>query len=241
MSNLLAKLLSPWRYRAHNSRIGPSCEVGAGAVIVSSCLRGHNRVDRGARLNQTIVDEWSAIQADAILSASEIGSNTYIGRRAMVASTRIGRFCSIGPNVVCGYGTHPIKWPSSSPLFYSTLSQTGRSFASDESSRFNESDQVHVGNDVWIGANAVVRNGVTIGHGAVIGAMAMVTKDVPPYAVIGGVPARILKMRFSDRNIARLLQVEWWAFPDHILRENYKRWQADDIEEFLIWAEGLDR
>lgn len=98
-----------------------------------------------------------------------------------------------------------------------------------------------IGHDVWIGAGAVIRNGLTIGDGAIIGAQAVVTADVPPYAVVAGVPARTIRLRFPAEFIDRLTAVAWWDFPPDLLRAEAARWRSEDVAGFLAWAESVRR
>jgi acetyltransferase-like isoleucine patch superfamily enzyme len=144
-------------------------------------------------------------------------------------NTDIGKFCSIGSFVSIGPGKHPIEFVSTSPVFFSDNKQCGTTFA--DMSYYREMGSVKIGNDVWIGANAVIFDDVTIGDGAVIAAGAIVTKDVEPYAVVGGVPAKMIKKRFSDEIIEKLMQFEWWNKDEVWLRKNYKLFH--DIEEFM--------
>ena len=131
--------------------------------------------------------------------------------------------------------THPTKgYISSSPIFYSTKKQCGQSYVSTNS--FEEESKVDgnyaiIGNDVWIGAWVKIKGGVRIGDGAIIAMGAIVTKDVPPYAVVGGVPAKIIRYRFSDDIILKLLEKKWWNKPDQWLRENAHL--INNIETFL--------
>ena len=120
------------------------------------------------------------------------------------------------------------------PLFFEEweLEKTRVSEAWD-----NKGDIV-IGNDVWIGYEAVILAGVTIGDGAVIGARAVVTKDVAPYTVVGGVPARPIKKRFSDGTIQRLLELRWWDWPKERIRENLEAIQRGWVWK-LYQAEGL--
>lgn len=131
-------------------------------------------------------------------------------------ATSIGAFCSIGRDVVLGPGLHPTDiltthlFPSVS--FYGICPV-------EKQIPEPEYKPVTVGNDVWIGHRAVVMNGVKVGDGAVIGANAVVTKDVPPYAIVGGVPAKVIRYRFDERTIARLLAVKWWDLPPTMLQD----------------------
>lgn len=95
---------------------------------------------------------------------------------------------------------------------------------------FTEMKSVVLGNDVWVGANALILGGVTVGHGAVIAAGAVVTKDVPDYSVVGGVPAKVIKYRFTAEEIALLLKLQWWALPDSVLSANAQLFRSGDVQ-----------
>ena len=145
----------------------------------------------------------------------------------------IGRYCSFGENVQVGRGAHPVAWMSTSPFFYtydSSMFDIGRDFEQGldyavyrpgnpgeipirNSKTINDFLQLtKIGNDVWIGHGAFILPGVTIGDGAVIAAQAVVTKDVPPYAIVGGNPARVIRFRFDPDQIAALQELAWWRF-----------------------------
>ena len=160
---------------------------------------------------------------------SEIGDYTYISVNSYISYTKIGKFCSIGPNVLCGWGIHPVHFISTSPMFYSVSKQNG--FALANRNKVEERKQIVIGNDVFIGANVTILDGVTIGHGAVIGAGATVTKDIPSYAVAAGVPAKVIKYRFSQEQIKALLEIKWWDFEYSELQSIEKYY--DDIDAFI--------
>lgn len=147
-----------------------------------------------------------------------VGAYSYIGHHSEVHCATIGRYCSIGNYALIGLpNTHDIA-ALSTHLFAagSTGPFTGsREFAAlrsrSEPGRFNRQKPVTIGADVWIGTGAMILGGVSIGHGAVIGANAVVSRDVPPYAIVRGVPAKISRYRFDADTIARMLALEWWT------------------------------
>jgi virginiamycin A acetyltransferase len=146
-----------------------------------------------------------------------VGDYSYLNSGTIVASGRIGRFCSIGSNCQIGMADHPIEFLSTSPLLYGPVNVFG-----DGSHWEHYGEPPEIGSDVWIGAQAFIRQGVTVGHGAVIGAAAVVLKDVPPYAIAVGVPARVMRYRFSPATVERLLESRWWELPVSALRASRK-------------------
>ena len=174
-------------------------KISKGAnVTVSSSFEGYNFIG----MNSSFTGKMGV--------GSYIGSNCHI-------SAKIGRFCSVSDNVTTVNGLHPTKdFVSTHPAFYSPTNNTGLSFT--EESRFQEfayADEkaglaVEIGNDVWIGYGVTILAGVKIGDGAIVAAGAVVTKDVEPYAIVGGVPAKTIKYRFSEEEIEELLKLRWW-------------------------------
>lgn len=146
-----------------------------------------------------------------------VGDFTYISRNSIVNKTDIGKFCSIGPNLFCGWGVHPTSGISTSPMFYSTQKQNGVTLSSSD--KISERKQITIGNDVFIGANVTILDGITIGDGAVIGAGAVVSKDIPPYAIAVGCPLQIVKYRFETKQIESLQKINWCEFTDDKLQD----------------------
>lgn len=137
-----------------------------------------------------------------------IGKNSYVSFNSIVYHADIGNFCSIGPNVVIGFGDHPINMISTSPHIYlNDLLYTSRETSTILIPHFRK---VKIGNDVWIGANVYIKNGVKIGNGVIIGAGSVVLKDVGDYEIIAGIPAVVIRKRFSDEVIKLLLESKWW-------------------------------
>ena len=148
---------------------------------------------------------------------TEIGDYTYVSQNAYISMTKIGKFCSIGPGLVCGWGIHPINGLSTHPMFYSTLRQNGMTLSAID--KVKERKPIKIGNDVFIGANVTILDGVTISDGAVVGAGAVVSKDIPSYAVAVGCPIQIVKYRFNNEQIKALRKIKWWDFDDDKLKE----------------------
>lgn len=142
--------------------------------------------------------------------------NTSFGETYIDTNVEIGKFCSIAPNVTIGLGNHNTNYVSSHPIltnsYYGFVDQ---SFCLD-----NDKLKTIIGNDVWIGANANIKRGVKIGHGAVIGMNAVVTRDIPNYAIAVGNPAKIIKYRFEPNIIEKLNKIEWWNMSEKLLKDN---------------------
>jgi len=184
----------------------------------------------GALITQSQLEPNVKVYGGARVSKSSLGAYTYVAKNSLVFHTTIGRFCSIGPNCQLGLGKHPSRgFVSTHPAFYSTTRECGVTFADQD--YFERYEPITVGHDVWIGANVLVRDGVQIGTGAIVGAGAVVTKSVPPYAVVGGVPARVLRHRFDEPTIGRLLESRWWDRDPEWLRENFRSFH--DLPRFL--------
>lgn len=146
---------------------------------------------------------------------SSIGDFTYCSYDTTIINAQIGKFCSIASNVTIGAAEHPTSWVSTSPVFEDVKnSGTNIRFAYEE---LPPTKKTYIGNDVWIGAGTMIKQGVKIGNGAVIGAMAMVTKDVPPYAIVAGIPAKIIRSRFPENIIKELEEIKWWNLDDGTL------------------------
>lgn len=138
------------------------------------------------------------LKGSYISADSQIGGYTYIGFNNLISKAIVGRYCSLASNLNIGHGEHPIDNISTSTLFidcaYDVLT----------------AEECNIGNDVWIGVSSVIRRGVKIGDGAIIGANSFVNKDVPPFAIVAGSPAQIIKYRFPPEKILQIMQSQWW-------------------------------
>lgn len=178
-------------------------------------------IGRDTRIINSRFGDYVDLADEIMVADSGIGDYTYVGKRTEVWSGAIGKFCSIGPDCFIGLGAHPIRAEvSSHPAFY--LRRPSRFWTFAETDRVESHSGTQIGNDVWIGWRVGIRSGVQIGDGAVIGAGAIVLHDIPPYAVAVGTPARIIRYRFSDPEIAFLLSVRWWDRDPDWLRQHIR-------------------
>lgn len=178
-------------------------------------------IGKNCIINQSKFGKYNKINDNSYLYRVTYGDFTYSSQNVSIMNCNIGKFCSIAHGVIVGPGKHPLNnFVSTHPSFYSVHKQCGSTFS--DAQYFDEMGFVAIGNDVWIGANAIILDDVVIGNGAVIGANAVVTKDVPAYAIVGGTPAKIIKYRFSEEDIIFLEKLEWWNKDFEWLQENFK-------------------
>ncbi len=207
-------------------------------------INKHVKFDKRVTLNSNHYFEgWNAIGKNTEISYTNVGLGTYINDNCIIRMTKIGRYCSIGNNVQMGIGTHPTKiHVSTHPAFFSTSKACGFTFT--EKNTFEELayiDQerkyvLSIGNDVWVGSNTIFTDGLHIGNGAIIAAGAVVTKDVPPYAIVGGIPAKVIRYKFTDEEIQKLNSIKWWQWDFAKLKQQSHLF--NNITEFLKNTRG---
>ena len=160
---------------------------------------------------------------------AQLGDFTYVADGTTIGQARIGKFCSIGPECKIGLGQHPASvFVSTHPAFFSPQPCSQITFA--DRSYFNEHESIIIGNDVWLGARAMVMDGVTIGDGAIIAAGAVVTRDVAPFSVVGGVPAKRIGERFTPEQADMIRARQWWDLPLDVLQVEFRC--LHDLEAF---------
>lgn len=156
-----------------------------------------------------------------------------------IENAEIGKFCSIADNCRIGMSGHPLQYISTSPIFTEKRNALQQCWIEKDFFEHKSLDElVIIGNDVWIGSHVLIKGGVHIGNGACVAAGAVVVKDVPPYAIVGGVPAKVIRYRFSPEVIGKLLELEWWNFDESKLKNSIAIFQkdilcVDDLEKFI--------
>lgn len=202
------------------------------------------------KIAQTVIHETASLKnarigtcceilENSVLHGVDLGDYSYLGQRCMVGEAVIGKFCAIAAEVRIGAPNHPMGRPSMHrftycPEYYSADAERDHEFFANR-----KNDRAVIGNDVWIGHGVIVLPGVTVGDGAVLAAGAVVTKDVAPYTIVGGVPAKVIRDRFSRDIAARLTAIAWWDWPFETIMARLGDFQSHDIEAFCRrWSNG---
>jgi acetyltransferase-like isoleucine patch superfamily enzyme len=170
---------------------------------------------RGAAVIESRIHPTSKVEPGSQVVGSSFDRHSYCGYDCTILHAEIGAFCSIANNVTIGGAQHPFEYVSTSPVFLSHKDSVRTKFARHD---YLPVVRTQVGNDVWIGERAMIRAGTHIGDGAVVGMGSVVTRDVPPYGIVAGNPARLIRMRFDQPVIDGLLALRWWEFDDEELR-----------------------
>ncbi len=208
IKHLIKYIILKWKWRS-KLKFDFSCNIG-----LKSTFEGMNQIH-----------PYTDFQG-------QLGYGSYVASNSSINGL-IGRFTSVGPYVRCNAGRHPYTYPfaTTAPCFFSAESfkyQNGRTFAHrqcfDEFSYYDNDSKlaVKIGNDCWIGEGAFIVGGIKIEDGAVVLAHAVVTKDVPPYAIVGGVPAKIIGYRYSKEDIDFLLKIQWWSNSEDWFKQNWE-------------------
>jgi acetyltransferase-like isoleucine patch superfamily enzyme len=173
----------------------------------------------GVKICKTSKVSYKTVLFDNVtLNHSVIGDYTYVQKNSNIYNAEIGNYCSIASNVQIGLGFHPLNFLSTSPIFYDN-SQPLPEFFTNTQLESDALSKIIIGSDVWIGYSSIIKSGISIGVGSVIGAGSVVTRDVPPYSIVVGVPAKVIKYRFDPDLIQDLLKSEWWEVDRGILKQ----------------------
>ena len=189
-------------------------------------------IESTVKLREATIGRCCEVLGDTAIEYTELGDYSYLGPGCMVADAEIGKFCAIAAQVRIGAPNHPLDRPSQHrftycPEYYTADAQRDHTFF-----RQRRADRVMIGNDVWIGHAVIVMPGVKVGDGAVLAAGAVVTRDVAPYTIVGGVPARPIRERFSREIAAQLSRIAWWNWPSETIWQRLPEFQSGDVEAF---------
>lgn len=185
-----------------------------------------------AKIRDLRIGRCCEVLEDTSLDAAELGDFSYLGPRCIVGDATIGKFCAIAAEVRIGAPNHPMDRPSMHrftycPEYYSADAVRDHAFFDRR-----KEDRAIIGNDVWIGHGVIVLPGVKVGDGAVLAAGAVITKDVQPYTIVGGIPAKFIRERFTRSIAERLASIAWWDWPFETIIERLADFQSSDIEAF---------
>lgn len=211
MSNFIADSAS-----ILNTDCEENVKIYGNASVRDSVLQNRVSVGDFSLIRSSKLGDRVEIGRRNTLDHASVGKGTYTGEFCIIKYCEIGKFCAISWNVSIGGANHNMERLSLTPvhrIFTDTPAESYESF---------EKENVSIGNDVWLAAGSTVLRGVTIGDGAVVAAGAVVTKDVPPYAIVAGVPAKVIRYRFSDEIVQALLRIKWWDWCEE-KRQNAKR------------------
>lgn len=190
--------------------------IGFGARVIDSRIGRNVRIGKFSYVKNSTLQDYVRIGMFSSINKSKFGRYTYVGRNSVVVRANIGAFTSISWNVTIGAAEHKFDIVTTHNMMYDKF----QGFIGNRGFYDPHKGDVLIGNDVWIGANVVIKRRINIGDGAVIGAGAVVTKDIPNYAIAVGVPARVVRYRFSKETIKELKKLKWWELPDSVIRDN---------------------
>ena len=245
--------MNPFDPRISDSRLGEDCHVGPLSEVLQSELQPGARVYRMVRVKSSVVGRMSCVGDGTCLDFSrlgdhvrigrfnhllhaELGERTYTGAHTVIIGASLGKYSSISWGVTIGGGDHDYRRVTTHSFLYSDHD----GLRPEQEPAYDRLAQpCSVGSDVWIAANATIVRGVCVGDGAVIAANAVVTRDVPPYSVVAGVPARILKSRFSADAVERLTRIKWWDFPEALVRANFELFKNEPDAQTLERLEAI--
>lgn len=162
-------------------------------------------------VKNSTIDKTGKVCSGSHVVQSKLGKYSYVGNFCTIINTKVGNFCSIADNCIIGGANHPINWVSTSPVFHEGKNIMRKNFSNHE---FETSALTTIGNDVWIGNNCLIKSGINISDGAVIGMGSVVTKDVGLYEIWAGNPARLIRKRFCTEICFKLSKTKWWEYDD---------------------------
>jgi phosphonate metabolism protein (transferase hexapeptide repeat family) len=179
-------------------------------------------IHKTAMIRKCKIGSWTDIGPNVSLMETEVGDYTYFAGEASSLYATIGKFCSIASHVRINPSNHPMWRVTQHHSTYRRKQYGFDTINDEEFFNWRRKDHVEIGHDVWIGHGAIIMPGVKIGTGAIIGSGAVVTKDVIPYGVAVGVPAKVIRKRFDDETIEKIMKTSWWEWDRKTLEERFK-------------------
>ncbi len=227
-----------------DSNISTSASVYKNARIIRSTVGNNSSVGDFTTVRDSNIGYYSQVQRHCDLLRTQIGNYTVIEKNAVLHDVKIGSFCEMSWYCSAGGDNHNYLLPTVHQFYW----QNSFGFETEkdtvgESNFYKKlySEECTIGNDVWIGSGVTINRKVHVGNGAILASGCVVTHDVPDYAIVGGVPAKIIKYRFDERTIQRLLNIAWWNWPHEVIKENRHLFEVEVNEETLLKMEAITK
>lgn len=201
------------------NEVSDSAKIFAGVDLKNSIIKGHTIIGDFSKVEESCLEEFSRVDRNNYIWKSSLGRHSYTGRNTKIICTDVGNFTSISWDVTIGGANHDYKKITTHSFLYNEIDNLRPEGVEQAYDRFEQ--PCSIGSDVWIGAGAIILRNLVVNNGAVIAAGAVVTKEVPAYAIVAGVPAKIIGYRFEEKKIQKLLQLQWWNWSDEKIRNNY--------------------
>lgn len=198
---------------------------------ISTILNKNPNIHPTCIIKDSFIGDYTELMMQTYIVESNFDDYSYAAGNVQIIYSNIGKFCSIANSVRINPGNHP-QWRVTQ--HHMTYRRVAFGFDDNDDLEFfnwRREHKCNIGNDVWIGHAAIIMPGVKIGHGAIVGSGAVVTKDIPPYAIVVGVPAKVIKYRFDSDTIDKLLSIEWWNWDRTKLEINFK--DLNDVKLFI--------
>ncbi len=187
---------------------------------------------RGTAIANSSIHKTSKVEAGTQFINSSMNRYSFCGYDCKILNCDIGAFCSLADGVIIGGAQHPIEWVGTSPVFYKGKDSVTKKYSEFERPK---AKRTVIGNDVWIGDRVIIKGGITVGNGAVIGMGSIVTKDIGDYEIWAGNPAKLIRKRFSEDIVQDLVKISWWDW-DNLTIQKYSQYIRNP-EQFIKQVE----
>lgn len=224
------------------ANVSSSAKLYNNVRIIRSSIGDVTSIGDFTTVRDSTVGKYCQIQRNCDLLRASVGDFTIIERYAVLHDVTMGSFCEMSWHCSAGGDNHNYSLPSIHHFYWQTyfgFEENENSVGKNNFFTKLKSEECIIGNDVWIGTGVTINRKVRVGNGAILASGCVVTKDVPDYAIVGGVPARIIKYRFDEKTIDRLLKIAWWDWPDDVLKENRHLFEVEVCEETLCKMEQI--